>query len=309
MANRKWTYDHIPNQSGRVVLITGANSGLGYQEALMMAKKGAEVIIAGRDRIKVNTAIKTIAKQAPNAKLSNVILDLADLNSVSECVKEVQRRYGRLDLLINNAGVMIPPFSHTKQGFELQFGTNHLGHFALTGQLLPLILQTPNSRIASMTSLAGMAGSIDFSDLNYENRRYIKMLAYGQSKLANLMFINELAIRLKNAGSKTIAVAAHPGGSPTNLQQSGGFFFRRILTPLTSQPASEGALPILRAACDPKAANGSFWAPSGLFGLTGSPVEVKMPSKAVNKTQCNQLWDISEKLTGVSYAKFFPTDR
>ncbi|WP_433708326.1 oxidoreductase [Paenibacillus illinoisensis] len=305
MAERKWTYDYIPNQSGRVVLITGANSGLGYQQALMMAKKGAEVILAGRDRTKIDKAIELIANQVPAAKLSSVMLDLANLHSVAKCAKEVRQKYDRLDLLVNNAGVMIPPFSLTRQGFELQFGVNHLGHFALTGQLLPLILLTPHSRIVSMTSLAGIAGSIDLNDLHYENRRYIKMLAYGQSKLANLMFIHELATRLEATGSKTIAVAAHPGGSPTNLQQNSGFVFRRILTPLTSHPASEGALPILRAACDPKAANGSFWAPSGLFGLTGSPVEVNMPAKAVHKTKCDQLWTISEKLTNVSYEEFF----
>lgn len=301
MGKRTWTYDHIPGQNGRVVLITGANSGLGYQEALMMALKGAEVILAGRDSKKMNAALKAIAKQAPDAKLSLVMLDLADLNSVAKCAQEVQQNFKRLDLLINNAGVMIPPFSHTKQGYELQFGTNHLGHFALTGQLLPLLLQTPGSRIASMSSLAGVAGSINLNDLNYERRRYIKMLAYGQSKLANLMFTNSLANRLKNIGSDTIAVAAHPGGSPTNLQQNGGFFFRRILTPLTSHPPSQGALPILRAACDPEAANGSFWAPSGLFGLTGAPAEVKMPSRAVNKTQCDRLWEISEEATGICY--------
>lgn len=301
MGKRTWTYDHIPGQNGRVVLITGANSGLGYQEALMMVLKGAEVILAGRDSKKMNAALKAIAKQAPDAKLSLVMLDLADLNSVAKCAQEVQRNFKRLDLLINNAGVMIPPFSHTKQGYELQFGTNHLGHFALTGQLLPLLLQTPGSRIASMSSLAGVAGSINLKDLNYERRRYIKMLAYGQSKLANLMFTNSLANRLKNTGSDTIAVAAHPGGSPTNLQQNGGFFFRRILTPLTSHPPSQGALPILRAACDPEAANGSFWAPSGLFGLTGAPAEVKMPSRAVNKTQCDRLWEISEEATGILY--------
>lgn len=301
MGKRTWTYDHIPGQNGRVVLITGANSGLGYQEALMMALKGAEVILAGRDSKKMNAALKAIAKQAPDAKLSLVMLDLADLNSVAKCAQEVQQNFKRLDLLINNAGVMIPPFSHTKQGYELQFGTNHLGHFALTGQLLPLLLQTPGSRIASMSSLAGVAGSINLNDLNYERRRYIKMLAYGQSKLANLMFTNSLANRLKNIGSDTIAVVAHPGGSPTNLQQNGGFFFRRILTPLTSHPPSQGALPILRAACDPEAANGSFWAPSGVFGLTGAPVEVKMPFRAVNKAQCDRLWEISEEATGILY--------
>ncbi|MDO3413006.1 oxidoreductase [Saccharibacillus sp. CPCC 101409] len=302
MPHEKWTYDQIPDQSGKVVLITGANSGLGYQEALMLAQKGAEVILASRDANKVGAAIQQIAEQVPRAKLSGIKLDLADLDSVSECAEEVRRKYGRLDLLINNAGVMIPPFSHTKKGFELQFGTNHLGHFALTGRLLPLILQTPDSRIASMTSLAGVMGSIHLNDLNYERRRYVKMAAYGQSKLANLMFIRELAARLKQSGSSTTAAAAHPGGSPTNLQKSGGFLFRRVLTPLTSQPASEGALSILRAACDPMAANGSFWAPSGLLGLTGSPKEIKMPAKAVDPALCGQLWEISERLTGVAYS-------
>lgn len=307
MIRKKWTYENIPNQSGRVVVITGANSGIGYQEALMLAKKGAEIVLAGRDLNKVRTAINHILMEVPYAKLDYVILDLADLDSVFRCAEEIQNNYERLDLLINNAGVMIPPFSRTKQGFELQFGTNHLGHYALTGKLLPLILKTPNSRIISMTSLAGVLGSINFNDLNYDqDRHYIKMLAYGQSKLANIMFINELANRLEQAGSNVIAALAHPGGSATNLQNNGNFFFRRILTPLTSHPVSEAALPILRAACDTQIKNGSFLAPSGILQLTGSPVEVKMPAKAINKNKCNLLWTISEKLTNVSYDKFLP---
>lgn len=303
MPKENWNYDNIPDQSGRVALVTGANSGLGFQESLMLAKKGAEVILVGRNQVKIEQAMTTILEQVPAAKLAYEKIDLADLDSIAHGAENIKRNYERLDLLLNNAGVMIPPLSYTKQGFELQFGTNHLGHFALTGQLLPLILQTPDSRIASMTSLVGRSGTIDFNDLNYKHRQYRKMLAYGQSKLANILFINELAHRLVQAGAKTTAVVAHPGGANTNLMNNGGFVLRRIITPLGSQPVSDGALPILRATCDPNSRNGSFWGPSGRFGLTGSPIEIKMSAKENDRSQCQQLWNVSEQLTDVSYGE------
>ncbi len=297
----KWNFDNIANQSGRVALVTGATSGIGFQTSMMLAKKGAEVILTYRNLDSAKKTIDKITKECPEAKLSAVKLDLADLHSIKECADEVQNKYIQLDLLINNAGVMVPPFSRTKQGFELQFGTNYLGHFALTGLLLSLITHTPNSRIISLVSLAIWVGRINFNDLNYEHRPYKEWEAYGQSKLACLIFIQELARKLEQHKLHTVAVASHPGGSPTNLQRTSSYFMKNILTPLISHPPSEAALPTLRAACDIDVPNGSFWGPSSLFGLTGSPEEAKIPRKALDENVAQQLWELSEQLTGVVY--------
>lgn len=301
MVTTSWRYNDIPDQSGRVALVTGANAGIGLQEARLLAKKGAEVILAGRNPAKLEQAVSDIATQVPNAKLSFEIIDLADLDSIAKGADRIKAKYSRLDLLLNSAGVMIPPLSYTKQGFELQFGTNYLGHFALTGQLLPLILKTKNSRIVSMTSLASGMGAINFKDPNYRNRRYLKMQAYAQSKLANILFINELAHKLAAVHAQTKALIAHPGGANTGLMSNGGFVLRRIVTPLGSQSTADAALPILRAACDPEARNGSFWGPSGLFGLTGDPKQIKISAKGSNRNTGQQLWDLGERLTGVSF--------
>lgn len=299
----KWNFDSISDQHGRVALVTGANSGIGYQISLMLAKKGAEVILACRDAAKGKRAVDSIYSEHPTAKVSLVILDLSDLESVSECADAVKNKYTQLDLLINNAGVMIPPFSHTKQGFELQFGTNHLGHFALTGRLLSLMLKTTDSRVVSVSSLAAsIYNYIDFSDLNWEHKPYKKWQAYGQSKLADLMFIRELAKRLESASVPTIAVAAHPGGSSTNLQRTSNSFMRnKKLTSLYTHTPDKAALPTLRAACDPTVKNGSYWGPSGLFMLTGAPDKAKIPAKALNTKITEQLWEMSEQLTGVKF--------
>lgn len=300
---KKWNFNNIPDQQGRVALVTGANSGIGYHTSLMLAKKGAEVILACRNADKGKRAIDSISKEHPTAKVSLVKLDLSDLESVSGCADTLKSKYNRLDLLINNAGVMIPPFSHTQQGFELQFGTNHLGHFALTGRLLPLILKTAASRIVSVSSLAASIYSyMDFNDLNYEHKPYKKWQAYGQSKLADIMFIRELATRLEEHNSKTIAAAAHPGGSATNLQRTSNSFMRnKKLAALYTHTPDKAALPTLRAACDPTVTNGSYWGPSGLFHLTGAPDKAKIPAKALDAKLTKQLWDISEEQTGVKY--------
>jgi NAD(P)-dependent dehydrogenase (short-subunit alcohol dehydrogenase family) len=297
----KWTFDNIPDQSGRIALITGANSGLGFQTSLMLAKKGAEVVLACRNLTKAKDALDLIRKNYPPAKVSITKLDLSDLNSVADCAESFKKKYDRLDLLINNAGVMVPPLSYTKQGYELQFGTNHLGHFALTGRLLPLMSRRDGSRVVSLSSLGAKIGRIDFNDLQYENKHYSAWLAYGQSKLANLMFSLELARRLKSYDLKTIAVAAHPGGSATNLQRTSSFFMKRILTPLISHKPAQAALPTLRAACDPQAANGSFWGPSGFFELTGLPEEANVPKQARDLAISTRLWEESEKLTSIKF--------
>lgn len=297
----KWNFNDIPDQSGRVALVTGATSGIGFHTALMLAKKGAEVIVPYRDLSKAQEVINKIIAAYPKAKLSTVKLDLTDIYSVAACAEKIKVKYNHLHLLINNAGVMVPPFTKTQQGFELQIGTNHLGHFALTGQLLPLLIHTPDSRIVSVSSLAAFVGKINLNDLNYEHRPYKEWEAYGQSKLANLLFIQELAKKLKEHKLQTIAAASHPGGSPTNLQRTSSYFMKEILTPMISHAPSEAALPTLRAACDPTVFNGSYWGPSSLFGLTGHPVPAKIPRSALDSKMASQLWDFSEELTRVVY--------
>lgn len=297
----KWKYDDIPDQTGRVALVTGGPSGIGFQIALMLAKKGAEVILTYRDLYKAQQANDKILLEHPKAKLTLVKLDLTDLASVSSSAVKVKTKYNQLDLLINNAGVMVPPFTKTAQGFELQIGTNHLGHFALTGQLLQLLIHTPGSRVISVSSLAAFIGKIDLDDLNYEYRSYKKWEAYGQSKLANLLFIRELSKRLAQHQLETIAVASHPGGSPTNLQRTSSYFMKQILTPLISQAPSAAALPTLRAACDAAVLSGSYWGPSFFFGLKGNPEQAKIPGRALDESVASRLWELSEKLTGVVY--------
>ena len=298
---KKWTATNVSDQSGRVALVTGATSGLGFQLSLMLAKKGAEVVMTYRSLDKAQEAMGQIREECPAARLSIVKLDLTDLQSVNACAAEINDKYKQIDLLINNAGVMVPPFTKTRQGFELQMGTNHLGHFALTGQLLPLLIHTPNSRIVSVSSLAAFVGKINLADLNYEHRPYKEWEAYGQSKLANLLFIQELSRKLKHHTARTIAVAAHPGGSPTNLQRTSSYFMKHVLTPLISHPPAEAALPTLRAACDPAVPSGSYWGPSSLFGLTGAPEQAKIPRGALYLNVANSLWNLSEKLTGITY--------
>jgi NAD(P)-dependent dehydrogenase (short-subunit alcohol dehydrogenase family) len=302
----RWTINNIPDQSGRIAVVTGANSGLGFQTALVLAIKRATVIMACRNTGEGRKAADQIKTEYPEAKVSVMKLDLADLDSVAEFAKSYQDKHDKLDLLINNAGVMIPPFSRTRQGFELQFGTNHLGHFALTGRLLPLLINTYGSRVISVSSLAAKFGKIDFEDLNYERKPYKPWYAYGQSKLADLIFIMELSRRLRSNGLNTIAAAAHPGGSPTNLQRTSSFFMKYILTPLISQKPADAALPTLRAACDPHIENGSFWGPSGFFELSGHPVKTAIQKSAKDPKVAKELWEASEKLTGVKYS-FVPS--
>ncbi len=284
--------------SERTALVTGANSGLGYQTALMLARKGAEVILACRSLTNAEEAVKTMREAYPDENLRLTVagtLDLADLESVESFAREISAKYPKLDLLINNAGVMVPPLTRTRQGFELQFGVNHLGHFALTNRLLPLIAETPGARIVSLSSIAAWMGSIDLNDPNYERRRYSKWGAYGASKLADQMFIQELARRLVASNAKAIAVAAHPGISATNLfkNSAAGKWYARNF----SQSPEQGALPIVRAATDPNVTNGSYWGPGGCFEISGPPAPARIPPKALDADLCHRLWELSEKLT------------
>jgi NAD(P)-dependent dehydrogenase (short-subunit alcohol dehydrogenase family) len=300
MSNSNWTTANIPDQSGRIVIITGANSGIGLVAAKELAKKKATVIMAVRNPDKGAAALKEVMSEAPGANVSLMSLDLADLESVKSFAAAFHQKYDRLDLLINNAGVMYPAKRElTKQGFEIQIGTNHLGHFALTAQLLELIKNTPHARVVSQSSLAHMSGSIKLDDLNLESS-YSKIQAYGQSKLANLLFTYELNRQFKAHNIDAIAIAAHPGVSKTNLMRTSGFVVE-LFTPLVAQPAEMGALPILRAATDQSLTGGEYIGPDGMMGLRGYPIIVKSNKKSYDTKMAKDLWALSEKLTGVHF--------
>jgi len=300
-----WGVADIPDQTGRVALVTGANSGTGLEAAKALAGRGAHVILACRRLERALGAEQSILAAHPGASLERVELDLSSLDSVGEAARTVLKRHGRLDLLINNAGVMIPPFSRTSEGFELQFGTNHLGHFALTGHLLPLLQATPGSRVVNMSSGAHKFGRIRFEDLQFA-RGYKAWAAYAQSKIANLMFTFELQRRLARAGSGTLAVAAHPGWSRTELQRHAARnpFMRVFMSTFgafLSQDAAQGALPLLRAAVDPEVAGGAYYGPAEYAEMVGAPVRVQPSARAVDEEVQGRLWKISERLTQVAY--------
>jgi NAD(P)-dependent dehydrogenase (short-subunit alcohol dehydrogenase family) len=300
-AVRPWAFDDVPEQTGRAVIVTGANAGSGFETARMLALKGASVVLACRSAEKGQKALERIQAEKPAGSVSLETLDLADLESVSAFAKRYVSTHSRLDLLINNAGLMIPPLGRTHQGFELQFGTNHLGHFALTAQLLPLTLQTRGARIVVVTSSAQNSGKFDFDDLNWERKAYKPWPAYSQSKLATTVFALELQRRLHASGADTLVTLAHPGATATELQRN--MKLPRILQFLgsvLSMTPPQGALPTLRAATDPSAQGGSFWGPSRFFEMSGPPVPARMPKVAMDTAAWPRLWGASEKLTGVS---------
>jgi NAD(P)-dependent dehydrogenase (short-subunit alcohol dehydrogenase family) len=294
-----WTFNDIPDQTGRTVIVTGANTGIGRETARMLALKGAHVVLACRNPEKGRAALTQILAEKPAGSAALEALDLSDLDSVAAFVADFARTHERLDLLINNAGVMVPPLGRTAQGFELQFGTNHLGHFALAGRLLPLVLRTPAARVVVVSSSAQNYGRIDFDDLNWERRPYRAWTAYCQSKLANMLFALELQRILSTAGSDVRATAAHPGWTATDLQRTA--VAARFLNPLFAMRPADGALPTLRAATDSAAAGGSYWGPSRVFELNGPPAAARIPDRAKDERVAVRLWEVSEKLTGVSY--------
>ncbi|MFJ2116155.1 oxidoreductase [Streptomyces sp. NPDC087850] len=296
----KWTFGDIPDQSGRTAIVTGANSGIGFDTARMLALKGARTVLACRNPEKGEAAAERIRAAGARGEVAFVPLDLSDLESVAAFAGRFGEEYGRLDLLVNNAGVMVPPLTRTRQGFELQMGTNHFGHFALTGRLLPLLERTEGARVVSVASLAQYYGWIGIDDLNWERRSYRPWLAYGQSKLANMLFILELQRRLTAAGSGVRATIAHPGVTTTELIRTA-----KALEPFISRfgmKAADGALPTLRAATDPAAAGGTYWGPGGLFGTSGPPVPARTSGRAKDAGVARRLWEESEKLTGVTFA-------
>ncbi|MGB8407153.1 MAG: SDR family NAD(P)-dependent oxidoreductase [Mycobacterium sp.] len=300
-----WTASNVPDQTGRVAVVTGANTGLGYETARILAGRGAQVVIAVRDTAKGNAAVARIKAADPNADVTVQKLDLGSLDSVRSGADALRSAYPRIDLLINNAGVMYPPKQTTSDGFELQFGTNHLGAFALTGLLIDNLLPVAGSRVVAVASIAhNIQAEINFGDLQWEKRRYNRVASYGQSKLSNLLFAYELQRRLVAAGAKTISVAAHPGVSNTELMRhmpgSGLPGFSRLAGLVTNSPLV-GALATLRAATDPGVRGGQYYGPSGFRQLVGYPVLVDSSSQSHDAGLQRRLWDVSEELTGVTF--------
>ena len=299
MSTSSWTYNDIPDQTGRTAIVTGANTGIGLETARMLAQKGAHVVLACRNLEKGKAALERVLAAQPSGRATLAPLDLSDLDSVAGFAAAFAASHERLDLLVDNAGVMVPPLGRTKQGFELQFGTNHLGHFALVAHLLPLVLRTAGARIVVVSSAAQNYGQIDFDDLNWERRPYRAWAAYCQSKLANQLFALELHRRLSAAGSGVRVTSAHPGWAATDLQRSSGWM--RLVNPIFAMKPADGALPTLRAATDPAASSGSYWGPRGIFELGGPPAPARISDRARDPVAAARLWDESERLTGLAF--------
>ena len=302
--SKHWTTDNIENQDGRVAIVTGANSGIGFETAAALADKGATVVLACRNPQKANAALAELEARNPAGLLHFIPLDLSDLDSVRTFAAEFRSRFDRLDLLINNAGVMMPPYSKTAQGYEMQFGVNHLGHFALTAHLIGLLDRTPGARVVNVSSVGHRLGRIKFDDLD-STKSYNKTLTYGQSKLANLLFTYELQRRLQAAGSAVIATAAHPGWTATELQRNAALF--RFLNQFFAQTPADGALPTLRAAIDPALTGGEYFGPANWFELNGPPVQVKSNRRSHDKDVAARLWSVSEELVGTTFEVHTPS--
>ncbi len=304
MKKEKWTTDNMPDLSGKVIIVTGGNSGLGYESVKAFAEKGAEVILASRSIEKGEAAKSEIG--AEKGKINIMHLDLMDFASIKNFADAFKANYQRLDVLLNNAGIMTTPYFLTKDGLEAQNGTNHFGHFALTGYLIDLLRNTPGSRVVNVSSNAHKWGEMDFNNLLFEDGKdYTPIKSYGRSKLANLLFTYNLQSRFEKENIHSMAVAAHPGSSQTNLGRyiEGKFLFKalRPLISLMSQDQAQGALPQIRASVDPDVKGGDYYGPKGLGEMTGLPVLVPSNKASHNKEDAIKLWDVSEKLTGVTY--------
>ncbi len=299
MKNENWNAANIPSQKGRVVIVTGSSSGIGYETARVFANKQASVILAVRNLDKGNKALAKIRQQHPDGDIKVMELDLANLASVQNFTANFKENYSRLDLLINNAGVMIPPYTKTADSFELQFGTNHLGHFALTGQLLSSLINTEGSRIVNVSSGAHNIGNLDFDDLAWEKRSYAPWKAYGDSKLANLYFTYELDRQFKAHGFNTLVTASHPGWTATELQRTSRVI--QFLNGYFAQDISMGALPTLRAAIDPELKGAEYFGPQGFMEVRGYPVQVTSNELSQDQAIAKKLWEVSTELTGVKF--------
>lgn len=301
MKRKNWTAENIANQNEKIILITGASSGIGFEAAKVLSQKGATVIMAVRDNEKCKAAIEKIKNENRQAKVELMQLDLSDINSIRKFSDEFHSNYSRLDILLNNAGVMWPVKREvTKQGFEIQFGVNHLGHFALTGLLLDIIKKTPLSRVVTQSSIAHLYNAdINLKDLNWE-KNYSKTRAYAQSKLANLLFTYELNRKFVENKIDSIAVASHPGVTNTNLFRYSGFF-GRIFNSWLGQDVEIGTLPILMAATEPGLKGSEYFGPTKMAGVSGYPEKIRSSKKSHNIKLAKDLWDVSEKITGVTY--------
>lgn len=307
-----WTTADLPDLTGTTVLVTGATSGLGEATTIALATRGAHVVVATRDAAKTEALLRSIRERAPAASLEHLPVDLADLASVARAADTFLARHDRLDRLIANAGIMATPLRRTVDGFDLQLGVNHLGHHALVGRLLPALLAADAARVVAVSSAAHRIGRIDLDDLNWERTRYQRWLAYGRSKLANLLFVLELDRRFRAAGAGAIAVGAHPGYAATGLQTagpamqgglrgtamallSGGF------TAIVAQPAAQGALPQLYATAAPQVTGGSYWGPDGIGERQGHPAPATRSAEAMDGSLAAALFLASEELTGVRF--------
>lgn len=299
MTEQKWEVTNIPDQKGKIVIVTGSSSGIGLEAARLLASKNATVIIAVRNQVKGNSAVNKIKGQHKNANVHFLELDLADLSSVRSFAKIFKEKFNKLDLLINNAGVMMPPYGKTKDGFELQFGTNHLGHFALTGLLIDLLKKTEGSRIVNLASNAHKFGNLNFNDLNWEKRKYKSWNAYGDSKISNLYFTYELKRKLEKENSKIKVTAAHPGWTATDLQRHIGVF--EFMNRFFAMKIWQGALPTLRAATDNSAQSGDYFGPDGWQEWRGYPHKVESNKLSYDKNVAAKLWEVSEELTGIKF--------
>lgn len=303
-----WSIADLPDLEGKTVVVTGANSGIGYEACRAFARRGATVVLAARNQDRLDRATAQLRRDAPGATVDGILLDLADLGSVHRFADVFDTRYDSLDILCNNAGVMALPRRETADGFEMQFGTNHLGHFALTGLLLDKLLSAPAARVVTVSSLMHRIGKLDFDDLE-ARRRYHKWRVYGSSKLANLLFAFELQRRFEAARVDAVSVACHPGYSSTGLhlpgaRMAGSALAERILTlgvQLVAQPASMGAWPMLYAAAAPDVRGGDFIGPSNLFEIQGAPTKVEASSRAHDPDAAARLWEASATRTKVRY--------
>jgi NAD(P)-dependent dehydrogenase (short-subunit alcohol dehydrogenase family) len=306
----RWTADDIPDLSGRRAIVTGANSGLGFHTALELARHGATVLMTSRSKEKGDEAVRRVRAEVPDGDVEQRQLDLADLASVHEFA---DRNDAPIDILVNNAGVMAIPPGRTADGFEMQFGTNHLGHYALTGLLLPALLERPGSRVVSVSSTGHRLGSMNFTDLMHE-ADYSPWPVYYQSKLANMLFMRELDRRARGTGHSLVSVAAHPGLASTNLaatwRQENRLIVGRAISvgiALLGQSAAKGALPQLYAATAPGVVGGDYYGPRGPAEQRGLPTKVSMSSAARDDTAASLLWDESQRLTGVRYVALEPS--
>jgi NAD(P)-dependent dehydrogenase (short-subunit alcohol dehydrogenase family) len=295
----KWTISNIPDLTGKIAIITGSTSGIGKQTAKVFASKNAITIMAVRNIAKGETVKQEFLQDDPNAIIHVMKLDLSDLQSVHSFVNEFKKEFTALHFLVNNAGVMMPPYSQTKDGFDIQMGTNHFGHYALTGLLFPILSKTADSRIASVSSMVHRAGNINFDDINWTKRKYKKMSAYGDSKLANLYFTYELNRLIQSRNLDIKVNAAHPGWTATDLQRHSGI--TNVGNLVFGQKPWKGALPTLRALFDEQLASGEYYGPRGLLEFGGYPKKVKSNKRSYNQVIAKQLFTISEQLTKVTF--------